>query len=146
MVEQKEDLQAEAAITVEVQEAAVTVEAQEVATPEDLETKKTKSLSHKISAEPDEDFDWDEFSKNDTANFAQSGELAEKYEDTLSKVNEGEVVEGVVIAMNKREVVINIGYKSDGVVSTSEFRYNQDLKIGDKVEVFVESQEDKKGQ
>jgi len=68
------------------------------------------------------------------------------YDETLSTIAENEVVDGSVISMNKREVVINIGYKSEGVVSLNEFRYNPDLKIGDKVEVYVESQEDKKGQ
>ena len=68
------------------------------------------------------------------------------YNDTLSAIKVNEVVDGTVISMNKREVVVNIGYKSEGVVSLNEFRYNPDLKIGDKVEVYIESQEDKKGQ
>jgi len=67
-------------------------------------------------------------------------------EKTLSAVTEAQIVEGVVVAKNNKEVVVNIGFKSDGVVPLSEFRYNPDLKIGDKVEVFVESQEDKNGQ
>ena len=68
------------------------------------------------------------------------------YSETLSTIAENEVIDGTVISMNKREVVINIGYKSEGVISLSEFRYDPDLKAGDKVEVYVESQEDKKGQ
>src|SRR5690554_1574328 len=68
------------------------------------------------------------------------------YDETLSTISEKEVIDGTVIAMNKREVVINIGFKSDGIVSRNEFRYNPELKVGDQVEVYVESQEDKKGQ
>ena len=59
-------------------------------------------------------------------------------------MNDREVVDGTVIAMNKREVVVNIGYKSDGIIPLNEFRYNPDLKIGDTVEVYIENQEDKK--
>ena len=65
---------------------------------------------------------------------------------SMNKVNDREVVDGTVIAMNKREVVVNIGYKSDGIIPLNETRYNQDLKIGDTVEVYIENQEDKKGQ
>ena len=72
--------------------------------------------------------------------------VGSEYAETLSKVGEKEVVEGTVISMNKREVVVNIGYKSDGIISLNEFRYNPELKVGDKVEVYVETQEDKKGQ
>ena len=68
------------------------------------------------------------------------------YDKTLSTIAENEVVDGTVISLNKREVVVNIGYKSEGIVSLNEFRYNPELAIGDKVEVYVESQEDKKGQ
>ncbi|MBN2613283.1 MAG: 30S ribosomal protein S1 [Bacteroidales bacterium] len=95
----------------------------------------------------DPDFDWNAYSDDqDLYNQAQRKEFEKMYDDTLSTIAENEVVEGTVIAMNKREVVINIGYKSEGVVSLNEFRYNPELKIGDKVEVYVESQEDKKGQ
>ena len=72
--------------------------------------------------------------------------MANRYAETLSSVVEKEVVEGTVISMNKREVVVNIGYKSDGIISLNEFRYDPELKVGDKVEVYVETQEDKKGQ
>ncbi len=77
---------------------------------------------------------------------ASHEELEKAYDSTLNKVNDREVVDGTVIAMNKREVVVNIGYKSDGIIPLSEFRYNPDLKIGDTVEVYIENQEDKKGQ
>ena len=100
----------------------------------------------KKAAQAIEDFDWEEF-ENGGAKSAMSKEEEEKaYSQTLSQVNTNEVVEGTVISMNKREVVVNIGYKSDGIVSMNEFRYNPDLKLGDKVEVYIESQEDKKGQ
>ncbi len=97
--------------------------------------------------ESDTDFDWDAYSNsNDIYTSSDRDKFVSLYDKTLSTVAENEVVDGTVIAMNKREVVINIGYKSEGVVSLNEFRYNPDLKIGDKVEVLVESQEDKKGQ
>jgi small subunit ribosomal protein S1 len=97
----------------------------------------------------DEDFDWEKFENGDLVDEAKGSEkenLEKLYDKTLSTISEKEVIEGTVIAMNKREVVINIGFKSDGIVSRNEFRYNPDLKVGDKVEVYVESQEDKKGQ
>lgn len=72
-------------------------------------------------------------------------ELVNTYDQSLNTVKDKEVIEGTVIALNKREVVVNIGYKSDGIIPMSEFRYNPDLKIGDKVEVYIENQEDKKG-
>ena len=99
------------------------------------------------TAEADENFDWDELSsgKGGYSNKKRE-ELETLYNDTLSTIQDREVVDGYVISMNKREVVVNIGYKSDGIVSLNEFRYNPDLKIGDKVEVYVESLEDKKGQ
>ena len=98
------------------------------------------------SKEPDENFDWDAYENDSVVPVSDKEALTQKYEETLSRVGEKEVVEGTVIAMNKREVVVNIGYKSDGIISLNEFRYNPDLKVGDKVEVYVETQEDKKGQ
>src|SRR5665648_709680 len=99
------------------------------------------------SAKADEDFDWEEFEGTKSVNStASKKEMTDLYDNTLSIVQEKEVVEGLVISMNKREVVIDIGYKSDGIVSVNEFRYNPALKIGDKVEVYVETLEDKKGQ
>ncbi len=95
---------------------------------------------------PIEDFNWDAYEKGDSTT-AESKEAQEKaYDNTLNKVSDREVVDGTVIAMNKREVVVNIGYKSDGIIPLSEFRYNPDLKVGDTVEVYIENQEDKKGQ
>ncbi len=95
----------------------------------------------------DANFDWDSFESDDLLVPGTKKEDLEKmYDQTLSTISEKEVIDGTVISMNKREVVINIGFKSDGIVSRNEFRYNPDLKIGDKVEIYVESQEDKKGQ
>ena len=96
--------------------------------------------------EPLSDFDWDAF-ENGTVTSTDSKEEQEKaYDSTLGRVNENEVVEGTVISINKREVVVNIGYKSDGIIPVSEFRYNPELKVGDVVEVYVDNQEDKRGQ
>ena len=103
-----------------------------------------KLKSEQISLE---NFDWTKYNnKWDVYSKDERSQLESMYDQTLSTIVENECVDGTVIAMNKREVVINIGYKSEGVVSLNEFRYNPDLKIGDKVEVYVESQEDKKGQ
>ncbi|MEN8203392.1 MAG: 30S ribosomal protein S1 [Bacteroidota bacterium] len=92
------------------------------------------------------DFDWEEFAADEMDTSADQTEYEKMYLETLSTIAENEVIDGIVISMNKREVVINIGYKSEGVISLSEFRYDPDLKVGDKVEIYVESQEDKKGQ
>ena len=88
------------------------------------------------NVQPLQDFDWDQFEK----------ELDKAYDETLNKVSEHQVVDGTVISVDKKEVVVNIGYKSDGIIPASEFRYNPDLKAGDVVEVYVENAEDKKGQ
>ncbi|MBO5361911.1 MAG: 30S ribosomal protein S1 [Paludibacteraceae bacterium] len=91
-----------------------------------------------------QNFDWDAFENESKG--TQNEELLKKYDETLNAIKDQEVVEGTVMSINKREVVVNVGYKSDGIVPAAEFRYNPDLKVGDKVEVYVESQEDKKGQ
>ncbi len=93
-----------------------------------------------------QEFDWDAFESDEMRNSPKYKEYENLYDETLSTVAVDEVVIGTVIQMTSREVVINIGYKSEGVVSLNEFRYNPNLKVGDKVEVYVESQEDKKGQ
>lgn len=108
--------------------------------------KETKKVAPVTSAEADDNFDWDAYANDDVTSADQKKELEEKYAGTLSQVAEREVVDGKVISMNKREVVVNIGYKSDGIISLNEFRYNPELKVGDTVEVYVETQEDKKGQ
>ena len=97
------------------------------------------------NVQPLADFNWDEF-ENGARNEADKGDLTKAYDETLNKIQEHQVVEGTVISIDKKEVVVNIGYKSDGIIPASEFRYNPDLKVGDKVEVYVENQEDKCGQ
>ncbi len=102
-------------------------------------------MSDLKNVQPLEDFNWDEFENGTNVN-ANKEDLAKAYDETLNKVSERQVTEGTVIALDKKEVIVDIGYKSDGIIPASEFRYNPDLKIGDKVEVYVENQEDKKGQ
>ena len=97
------------------------------------------------NVQPLADFNWDEFENGGNANVSKQ-DLEKAYDGTLNKVSEHQVVEGTVISIDKKEVIVNIGYKSDGIIPASEFRYNPDLKIGDTVEVYVENQEDKKGQ
>ncbi|MBQ1222374.1 MAG: S1 RNA-binding domain-containing protein, partial [Alistipes sp.] len=93
-----------------------------------------------------ENFDWNAF-EQELGLYDQSKEqITEAYDKTLSNINVGEVVEGTVTGITKREVLVNIGYKSEGVISVSEFRYNPELQIGDAVEVYVDSAEDKNGQ
>ena len=104
-------------------------------------TKKRKSNE---SVAP-EKFDWDAFER-ETDYGRPKEEIAADYDKTLSTIMEGEVVDGTVVAIGKREVIVNIGYKSEGVISINEFRYNPELAVGDKVEVYVETAEDKKGQ
>ena len=95
---------------------------------------------------PIEDFDWEAYESGDVKTDVSREAQEEAYAGSLNNVNDHDVVDGTVIAINKREVVVNIGYKSDGIIPTSEFRYNPDLKVGDTVEVYIENQEDKKGQ
>jgi small subunit ribosomal protein S1 len=99
-----------------------------------------------IKNSPIEDFDWEAYAKGETFGDKSQEELVKTYDESLNTIKDKDVTEGTVIALNKREVVVNIGYKSDGIIPFSEFRYNPDLKVGDVVEVFIENQEDKKGQ
>lgn len=99
-----------------------------------------------VFAEPPADFDWEALESTAPAATAERAKVEKAYEDTLSSITEKEVLMGTVVGMNKKEAVINIGYKSEGVVPLSEFRYKPDLAIGDKVEVYIEKQEDKSGQ
>ncbi|MDR0732588.1 MAG: 30S ribosomal protein S1 [Dysgonamonadaceae bacterium] len=101
---------------------------------------------NKQTAVPQADFDWEAYEKGSTYGEVSKENLIETYDQSVSKISDNEVVMGKITTLNKREVVINIGYKSDGVVSMNEFRYNPNLKAGDEVEVYIESQEDKKGQ
>ena len=95
---------------------------------------------------PIEDFDWDAFEKGETAGEKSREELTRTYDESLNTIKDKDVIEGTIIALNKREAVVNIGYKSDGIIPMNEFRYNPDIKVGDVVEVFIENQEDTKGQ
>ena len=97
------------------------------------------------NVQPLADFNWDELENGSHAE-ASKNDLTKAYDETLNKIQEHQVVEGTVISVDKKEVVVNIGYKSDGIIPASEFRYNPELKAGDKVEVYVENQEDKRGQ
>ena len=97
------------------------------------------------NVQPLQDFDWEQYENGTTANVSKE-ELDKAYDETLNKVSEHQVVDGKVISVDKKEVVVNIGYKSDGIIPASEFRYNPELKAGDIVEVYVENAEDKKGQ
>ncbi len=93
-----------------------------------------------------EDFDWDAYENGTTSHEKSREELTRTYDESLNTVKDKDVIEGTIIALNKREAVVNIGYKSDGIIPMNEFRYNPDIKVGDTVEVFIENQEDKKGQ
>ena len=95
---------------------------------------------------PIEDFDWEAYENGETAGEKSREELTKTYDESLNTVKDKDVIEGTIIALNKREAVVNIGYKSDGIIPMNEFRYNPDIKVGDVVEVFIENQEDKKGQ
>ena len=123
-------------------------ELEENGQPLEAQAEKIEKKVEQVTVETSNaDFDWDSFESDDVAGVkAKKEDLEKMYDQTLSTISEKEVIDGTVITMNKREVVINIGFKSDGIVSRNEFRYNPDLAIGDKVEVYVESQEDKKGQ
>lgn len=95
---------------------------------------------------PIEDFDWEAYENGETQGEKSREELTKTYDESLNTVKDKDVIEGTIIALNKREAVVNIGYKSDGIIPMNEFRYNPYIKVGDVVEVFIENQEDKKGQ
>ena len=140
--EKKEMLDTEEPVIAPARKEDETLEAfqEEPATVVDT-TKKRKSNA----SVPVDEFDWDAFEKE--ADYGVSKDEVENlYSQTLSTIIENEVVEGTVVALTKREVLVNIGYKSEGVISINEFRYNPELAVGDKVEVYVENAEDKKGQ
>lgn len=168
MVEEKQNEGLEAKEELEQQDAAQDVQQEHEVVSEKVSEKeedKAEELVEKegvasiateeeeateVAEEPaaeSEEFDWDALEADDEG-FAgkKKKELVDLYDNTLNTVQEKEVLEGTVISMNKREVVVDIGYKSDGIVSLNEFRYNPELKVGDPVEVYVESLEDKKGQ
>ncbi len=103
-------------------------------------------MNEELKNSPVEGFDWDAYEKGEVLGGKSREELVKTYDESLNTVKDKEVIEGTIIALNKREAVVNIGYKSDGIIPVSEFRYNPELKIGDVVEVFIENQEDRKGQ
>ena len=105
-----------------------------------------EDVQNNLVAAPAAEFDWDAYEKGEVLGAQSKEDLIKIYDQTLNAIKDKEVVEGTVISINKREVVVNVGYKSDGIVPMSEFRYNPELKVGDKVEVYVENQEDRKGQ
>ena len=102
-------------------------------------------MAETINPQGTADFDWEAL-QLDGYNQIQRSEMSDRYEKTLTSINEREVIQGTVVLITKKEVIINIGYKSEGVVAANEFRYNADLKIGDLVDVYVECREDKTGQ
>ena len=134
----------------EVKEESVEVKEPKAATSKKGKAKAGTKVAETVAVdenlESDPEFDWTKYEEGDYQTEFKKSDLEKMYNDTLSAIKVNEVVDGTVISMNKREVVVNIGYKSEGVVSLNEFRYDPDLKIGDKVEVYIESQEDKKGQ
>ncbi len=103
-------------------------------------------MTEEVKNSPIADFDWDAYEKGETKSEKSREELTRTYDESLNTVKDKDVIEGTIIALNKREAVVNIGYKSDGIIPMNEFRYNPDIKVGDVVEVFIENQEDKKGQ
>ncbi len=103
-------------------------------------------MTEELKNSPIEDFDWEAYEKGETQGEKSREELTKTYDESLNTVKDKEVIEGTIIALNKREAVVNIGYKSDGIIPMSEFRYNPDIKVGDTVDVFIENQEDAKGQ
>ena len=103
-------------------------------------------MTEEVKNSPIADFDWEAYENGDTKSDKSREELTKTYDESLNTVKDKEVIEGTIIALNKREAVVNIGYKSDGIIPMYEFRYNPDIKVGDVVEVFIENQEDKKGQ
>ena len=103
-------------------------------------------MNEEFKNSPIDDFDWDAYEKGETHGSKTREELEKTYDESLNTVKDKDVTDGTIISLNKREAVVNIGYKSDGIIPLNEFRYNPDLKVGDVVEVFIENQEDKKGQ
>ena len=121
---------------------------QQVAEPKQNESSENENpvVAEQTRTEPIEDFDWEAYADEIEYSKEEKTKFEAMYDETLSSIGEGEVIDGTVISMNTREVVINIGYKSEGIISLNEFRYNPELAPGDTVEVYVENQEDKRGQ
>lgn len=128
------------------EEQTVVSEAQEAQDEKKVEKEAKPSKRNKVSnaSIAVDQFDWSQFDTD--IHGANKATIESEYEQTLSRISENEIVEGTVTAMNKREVIVNIGYKSEGVIGISEFRYNPELTVGDKIEVYVQTAEDKRGQ
>ena len=141
MSKEKQIMDAEEQVVVPVRKEE-SMEAYVEETPAIVDATKKRKSNASVAVDK---FDWDAFESGAEYGISKE-EVAEKYSQTLSTVIENEVVEGTVVAINKREVLVNIGYKSEGIIAISEFRYNPELAVGDKVEVYVENAEDKKGQ
>lgn len=129
------------------EESASEVNVEPIVAEEPVQPKPTEILTERpILAEPG-DFDWDAYeSESDDYSSDDRSKMESTYEESLNLIKEKEVVDGTVISISKKEVVVNIGYKSEGVVNASEFRYNENLQVGDVVPIFIEKQEDKNGQ
>jgi len=130
-------------------QAEVQTEVQAESTPSTTEEAPTKERGPHVSKpiQRPTEFDWDVYEHGQSSySDTEVKEMEDRYDGTLNSINELEVMEGQVVALTKKEVVVNIGYKSEGVITLNEFRYNPDLKVGDKVPVYVESAEDKNGQ
>ena len=139
----KEDVKVEAVQEVAVEETAPAAEEKAAPAP----VKEVTPTEPRELAVPSDDFDWDAIDDSDDAiSEEERAKLEELYSAKLTLIEDKQVVSGTVVSVGKKEIVVNIGYKSEGVISASEFRYNPDLKPGDAVAVFVEKQEDANGQ
>jgi small subunit ribosomal protein S1 len=143
----KEELLEKSALEKYEEEIALRVNPNEENLIEEDLDEEIVDITKLITVEKQEEFNWDNVGKrNETYSKEEKSKLEALYDQTLSTVEENAVVDGVVVAISKREVVVNIGYKSEGVININEFRYNPDLKVGDTVETYVETKEDKSGQ
>ena len=152
------EVKKEESVTEEKNDVVEDIKPAEKIEPEKKETKAEEAVTEEKNevieeAKPEEiqnastlEFDWDSADDEDEYSKIERTELKDLYSKTLSTISEKEVLDGTVIALTDKDIVVNIGYKSDGVISKNEFRYNPDLKVGDSVEVYIESQEDKTGQ
>ena len=137
----------EAVATEKVEETTTEVEVSTEVLEEEKPKAKSKKATKKAAPNKEEVFDWEAYeSGDDEYSAAERKKIEADYEQELSTIAPNEVLDGTVVSMTDREVIVNINYKSDGIISRNEFRYNEELKAGDTVEVLVEKQEDKKGQ
>ena len=130
------------------EEAVETAVSEDAVEARDLEEAVEASTSEEIDtgSEKVEEFNWDNLLKNELYSDQERTDLINTYSETLPVVESKQVIDGIVVAISDREIIVDINYKSDGVISSSEFKYNEELKVGDSVEVLVEKQEDKNGQ